>query len=233
MYTMIKTLWKKTKNKSKIARITGHDWKTVAKVIKDIERGVEVPKKKPKATIIDDFKQEVLELVEKDLSAVRIHQELARAGFSGSYCTVKKYVQEIKRKGNIFVRIHTEPGEEAQVDFGYLGMTKDDSGKSRKTWIFNMRLSYSQLDYYCKVYDQKVETFIDCHIRAFEAFSGVPEYVRIDNLKSAILKASFYEPLYQQSYKDFAAYYKFNPLPCRIRRPNDKGKVESGIKPQW
>lgn len=36
MYTTIKTLWEKTKNKTEIARITGHDWKTVAKVIKNI-----------------------------------------------------------------------------------------------------------------------------------------------------------------------------------------------------
>jgi len=230
MYTTIKTLWKRTKNKSEIARITGHDWKTVAKVIKDIEKGVEIPKKKPKTTIIDNFKQTVLKLMEKDLSAVRIHEELARDGFGGSYSTVKKYMQEIKRKDNIFVRIHTEPGEEAQVDFGYLGITKDDAGKNRKTWVFNMRLSYSRLDYYCKVYDQKVETFIACHINAFEFFGGVPEYVRIDNLKSAILKASFYEPVYQQAYKDFATYYSFSPIPCRTRRPNDKGKVESGIK---
>lgn len=126
MYTTIKTLWEKTKNKTEIARITGHDWKTVAKVIKDIQRGVEIPKKKPKATVIDNFKQAVLKLMEKDLSAVRIHEELVRSGFIGSYSTVKKYIQEIKRKDNIFVRIHTEPGEEAQVDFGYFGNTKDE-----------------------------------------------------------------------------------------------------------
>ncbi len=230
MYTTIKTLWNRTKNKSEIARVTGHDWKTVAKVIKDIEKGVEIPKKKPKATVIDNFKQTILKLMEKDLSAIRIHEELIREGFNGSYSTVKKYVQEIKRKESIFVRIHTEPGEEAQVDFGYVGLTKDDSGKNRKTWIFNMRLSYSRLDYYEKVYDQKVETFTYCHIHAFEFFGGTPKYVRIDNLKSAILEASFYEPVYQQLYKDFAAYYSFDPLPCRIARPNDKGKVESGIK---
>jgi len=51
-----------------------------------------------------------------------------------------------------------------------------------------MRLSYSRLDYYEKVYDQKVETFTYCHIHAFEFFGGTPKYVRIDNLKSAILQ---------------------------------------------
>ena len=34
----------------------------------------------------------------------------------------------------------------------------------------------------------------------------------------------------QESYKKFASYYGFKPLPCRVNHPNDKGKVESGIK---
>jgi hypothetical protein len=93
-----------------------------------------------------------------------------------------------------------------------------------------MRLSYSRLDYYEVVYDQRVETFIQCHINAFNYFGGIPQYIKIDNLKAAILKANFYEPIYQELYKNFASHYGFHPLPCRIRRPNDKGKVESGIK---
>lgn len=230
MYTTIKTLWEKTKNKTEIARLTGHDWKTVAKVIKSIKAGIEIPQYRPRQSLLDDYRQDVLELLEKELSAVRIHEELVRGGFKGSYTTVKKYVSKLKRKDNIFIRIHTEPGEEAQVDFGYLGMSRDDSGKNKKTWIFNMRLSYSRLDYYEKVYDQKVETFTAAHIHAFEFFGGVPAYVKIDNLKAAILEASFYEPVYQQMYKNFAAYYKFSPIPCRVKSPNDKGKVESGIK---
>jgi transposase len=124
--------------------------------------------------------------------------------------------------------MHTLPWEEAQVDFGYAGYTLYQ-GKKRKTWVFNMRLSYSRLDYYEVVYDQRVETFIQCHINAFNYFGGVPQYIKIDNLKAAILKTNFYEPIYQELYKNFAYYYGFHPLPCRIRRPNDKGKVESGI----
>ena len=93
-----------------------------------------------------------------------------------------------------------------------------------------MRLSYSRLDYYEKVYDQKVETFINCHINAFHYFKGVPETVKIDNLKAAILEANFYEPIFQSQYKNFSNHYGFKPLPCRVYTPNDKGKVESGIK---
>jgi len=54
--------------------------------------------------------------------------------------------------------------------------------------------------------------------------------VKIDNLKAAILQANFYEPIYQRLYESFAQHYGFRPHPCRVRKPNDKGKVEAGIK---
>lgn len=229
MYTTIKTLNELGKSKSEIARITGHDWKTVRKVIQELSHGVMGPQMKARQSIVEPYKDTVIKLMEEGLTAVRIHQELAASGFTGKYTAVKKYVRKIRGR-EVFVRVHTPAGHEAQVDFGYVGRTKDDTGASRKTWVFNMRLSYSRLDYYEKVYDQKVETFINCHVNAFEAFKGVTEVVKIDNLKAAILEANFYGPVYQKMYREFADHYGFKPLPCRIYHPNDKGKVESGIK---
>lgn len=230
MYTTIKTLWNSGQNKSEISRSTGHDWKTVNKVIKNIEKGIERPVIKEKPSILEPYKSTIIDYLEKGLTGVRIHEELQLMGVSGTYSAVKKYIRKIKKKEKIFVRIHTPVGQEAQVDFGYVGKIKDENGKLSKTWVFNMRLSYSRYDYYEIVTDQRVETFIGCHIRAFEYFGGVPEIVKIDNLKAAILEANFYEPVYQTMYKNFADYTGFNPVPCRVYRPNDKGKVESGIK---
>ncbi len=217
-------------NKSEISRATKHDWKTISKVITKLESGQSWPDKKPHPCLLDPHKEIILELIEKGLSAVRIHEKLAALGIPGAYPTVKRYVGNIKKRENIFVRIHTKPAEEAQVDFGYAGYTLDDTCKRRKTWVFNMKMSYSRLDFYKKVYNQRVETFIECHEEAFKYFGGTPECVRIDNLKAAILNANFYEPVYQRLYKNFADHYGFQIIPCRTYHPNDKGKVESGIK---
>ena len=230
MYTTIKTLLEKKLNISNIAKATGHDWKTVKKVVSKIKSGQEHPSPQVRPKILDSSKEQIVEWIEKGLSGTRIHEKLLELGVNVSYSTVKNFVAEIKNTPDLFMRNHTEPGEEAQVDFGYVGYTLDNAGKRRKTWVFNMKLSYSRYDYYEKVYDQKVETFIRCHINAFEFFGGIPEYIKIDNLKAAILEASFYEPVYQELYKQFADCYNFKPLPCRIYTPNDKGKVESGIK---
>lgn len=231
MFTTIKTLWEKYRNKSVIAELTGHDWKTVSKVVKLIESGKQYPEKKPHPRILDPYKERIVEWLETEgLNGLKTFERLRSEGVRVGYTTVKTYLADIKKRDEIFVRIQTSPGEEAQVDFGYVGLTPDNNGKKRKTWVFNMRLSYSRLDYYQKVYDQRVETFIGCHEKAFVYFGGLPGTVRIDNLKAAILEANFYEPLYQRLYSSFADHYGFKIIPCRIYRPNDKGKVESGIK---
>jgi transposase len=229
MHITIESLWKLGHNKTEISRITKHDWKTVAKVIKTLEAG-SYPVKKPHPLCLDQYKPQIVELIEQNLTGIRIHEELRVLGSTVSYSSVKKYIANIKKHEDVCIRFHTGPGEEAQVDFGYVGLTPDISGKRRKTWVFNMRLSYSRLDYYELVFDQKVETFIQCHINAFTFFKGLPKRIKIDNLKAAILEANFYEPVYQTLYKQFADYYGFQPLPCRVRKPQEKGKVESGIK---
>ena len=98
MYTTIKTLWELGHNKSEIARTTGHDWKTVDKVISDIKKGIYSPHMKERESILDPYKERILSLLEKDLSAVRIHEELIATGFAGSYSVVKQHVGELKKR---------------------------------------------------------------------------------------------------------------------------------------
>ncbi|URZ00530.1 hypothetical protein CLAUR_005180 [Clostridium felsineum] len=76
----------------------------------------------------------------------------------------------------------------------------------------------------------RLKTFIECHKNAFKYFMGVPQIVKIDNLKAAILEADFSEPTVQKHYAAFANWYGFMIEPCRIYTPTDKGKVESNVK---
>ena len=65
MYITIKTLWERCGNKSKIARLTGHDWKIVAKMIKAIEEGKEYPSKKPHPRVLDPYKEQIIKWMEE------------------------------------------------------------------------------------------------------------------------------------------------------------------------
>jgi transposase len=102
--------------------------------------------------------------------------------FTGSYDAVKRFVRRLRKAApEGFVRVETGIGEEAQVDFGWAGKIYDPTqGRLRKAWVFVMTLSWSRHQYAEIVFDQKVETWIALHIRAFEFFGGISHRVRPD-----------------------------------------------------
>ena len=176
------------------------------------------------------YNQIICDKLSQGLQAKRIYQDLvSEQGFSDSYDSVKRYVRFLKKTSpKVYARIHTPPGREAQVDFGKGAPTLRD-GRWEKTWLFKMVLSHSRHSYEEAVWKQDVESFIRCHEHAFDSFGGVPFVIRLDNLKSGVLKASLYEPELNPAYASFARHAGFVPLPCLPRRPEHKGKVESGI----
>ena len=231
MQTTIKTLYEQGYNKSQIARMLKIDRKTIRKSIKSGENGyAEIPRKEYRSQF-DPYKDYILAKMEKGLTIKRIYQDLIRDyDIAGTYSGVRHYVQKHRPlKQEVFMVLHSLPGEEAQVDFGYIGKLNID-GKMRKAWIFIMILSYSRYMYAKIVTNQNVKTFIGCHTGAFRYFKGVPKIIKVDNLKAAIIEADFYEPLVQRTYAEFAKHYGFLPEPCRVYTPTDKGKVESAVK---
>jgi len=179
---------------------------------------------------LEAYREVVAKWVKANVEVAAIRQRLMERGYTGSYALVWRFVQTIKpRQPEVTVRVETQPGQEAQVDFGYAGrMIDPQTGQLRKAWAFVMLLSWSRHQYVEFVWDQKVETFLRGHRNAFEFFSGVSGRVRIDNLKAAILKAVFDDPQVQQSYRECAEHYGFLIAPCRVATPEHKGKVEQG-----
>lgn len=231
MHITIKTLFEKGYSKTKIAGIVGCSRKTVRRALRRMELGEELRRKRV-PSIIDPYEEVVRVKVTQGLTAVRIHQDLQKeTSFEGSYSTVKELVRAIKDEAQpVYMHNVSLPGEEAQVDFGYAGRLRDTSGQFRKAWVFSYGLSFSKIDYYEVVFSQAVETFLRSHIHAFHYLGGAPRVIKIDNLKSAVLKAHFYEPEYQREYYLFSKHYGFFPSPSRVRTPTDNAQAECRIK---
>ena len=174
-----------------------------------------------------DFIAEKLEL---DLTAQRVYQDLVEErDYKGSYYSVKRYMAKCKKKTpKYFERLSTFPGKEAQVDYGD-GPKIWDGNKMRKTWFFKMTLSHSKHAYEELVWSQKMESFFRSHENAFKAFGGVPESVKIDNLKSAVLTANLYEPEINPAYLAFCDHWGIAPNPCAPYHPEQKGRVEKDV----
>jgi len=231
MHTTILTLHKQGVSQRKIAQMMSVNRWTVKRVIGQYnEDGTECPRPYKRTSYNEAWHEAIVKLLENNLSIVRVFEELCLQGFKGSYSALSRHIRKNNIKTDTCIRFHTKPGEEAQVDFGSIGKRHDMEGKLRKAYIFNMKLSYSRVDYYEVVFDQKVKTWLGCHINAFASFGGVVKSIKLDNLASAITKAGFYESVYQKEYKRFADHYGFLLSPCRPGKPQEKGKVESGIK---
>jgi transposase len=169
-------------------------------------------------------------LGEPDMTLKQAWRLLGEGGVRVSYSALKRYVRGALRAvaPRVTVRIETPPGRQAQVDFGLAPVAFVD-GRRRRLWAFLMTLSYSRHRFVRFVEHQDVATWLDCHVRAFEFFGGVPETVLLDNLKAGVVRTDLYDPTLNRAYAELERHYGFTVDPARVRSPKDKGKVERGV----
>jgi len=177
------------------------------------------------------------ELIETALShgrnAVSIWQELVdQHGFTGAYESVKRYVRKLRGTQSPEARaiIQTAPGEEAQVDYGTGPMVRDtQTGKYRRTRLFVLTLGFSRKCVRLLCFHSGARIWAELHEQAFRRLGGATKVLVLDNLKEGVLTPDVYDPGVNPLYRDMLAHYGAVAMPCRIRDPDRKGKVESGV----
>jgi transposase len=137
-----------------------------------------------------------------------------------------------ERRLSPVMRQHHAAGDKVFVDYSGKKVPIVDpmTGEIREAEIFVAVLGASNLTYAEATWTQSLPDWIGAHVRMFRFFGGVPRLVVIDNLKSGVHKASFYDPELNRSYGMMASHYGVGVLPARPRRPKDKAKVENGIR---
>jgi transposase len=169
--------------------------------------------------------------LDEGLSSQRIWQDLVgENGYTGSYSSVKRFVRRLGATVPLpFRRMESEPGQEAQVDFGSGAWVFED-GKRRRPHILRITLSHSRKSYSEPMWRQTTENFIRSLENAFRAFGGVPKTLVIDNLKAAVKNADWFDPDLNPKVVEFARYYGTVILPTKPYTPRHKGKIEGGVK---
>jgi hypothetical protein len=69
----------------------------------------------------------------------------------------------------------------------------------------------------------------ELHEEAFRRLGGAPRVVVLDNLKEGVSHPDIYDPTINPLFRDVLKHYGAVALPCRVRDPDRKGKVESGV----
>jgi transposase len=185
----------------------------------------------PRASKLDAFKPTIQRLLERyPYSSTQIFQQLRSEGYEGGFSILKDYVRLVRPvRHRAFLTLAFEPGEAAQVDWGYAGMI--DIGQTRRRLsFFVMVLCHSRMAYVEFTCGEAMEHFLSCHRNALEYFGGVPRALLIDNLKTGVLRHPAGErATFHPRYLDFAAHYGFEPRACNVRKANEKGRVENAV----
>lgn len=138
---------------------------------------------------LDPFKPRILErlAVHPNLPGTTLFQDIKDRGYTGRLSILWDYLKTLRSEApRAFLRLETEPGEFAQVDWANCGAITIGNAK-RLLSCFVMVLSYSRMMYLEFTLSQCLEDFLQAHVNAFAFFGGVPAKINYDNLKTVVL----------------------------------------------
>ncbi len=135
-----------------------------------------------------------------------------------------------KIKGSM--KLEHQAAKEVYIDYAgkKLSIVDKDSGEIISVEVFIAILPNSQYTYVEAGLSQKREDLIRSMGNALSFFGGVPQAIVSDNLKSAVTRASKYEPDINRTFKDFARHYNCVINPTRSYSPQDKALVENAVQ---
>jgi len=169
----------------------------------------------------------------KGRNAMAIWQDLVdQYGFAHRYASVRRFVARFRTSTatEACAIITTQSGEESQVDYGSGPMVRNPATeKYRRTRLFVLTLGYSRKSVRLLTFSSSASIWAQLHERAFARLGGSTRTIVLDNLREGVIAPDIYDPTLNRVYADMLAHYSVTALPCRIRHPDRKGKVESAV----
>ena len=121
----------------------------------------------------------------------------------------------------------TPPGEVAEIDYGRVGLWFDRlAQRQRIVNGFIMTLPSSRHVFVDPVLSCDQRSWVASHVAAFEFFGGVPAVLRLDNLKTGVLRPDIYDPQLNRAHGEMAEHFGVLLDPCRAGKPKDKPRDE-------
>ena len=200
--------------------------------LKELLAGTSTAKAKDRSRPQPDWEQIHKELRKKGVTLQLLWEEYKQVHPDGYQSTqFCEHYRNWRGLLDVSLRQTYKAGEKMFVD--YAGQTvpiRDrHSVQIREAEIFVAALGASNYTYAEATWDQGLPNWIASHIRTFEFYEGVPYITIPDNLKSGVSKACRYEPDLNPTYHDMAVFYGTAIIPARVRKPQDKAKVENAV----
>lgn len=182
---------------------------------------------------IEQYRDYIVAMLGAGVTKQTIWQRLRdEHGLVASVASLKRYVAANLPKEGMRARVtvlREDPpaGEEAQIDYGYLGSWTDPvGGAKRRIWAFVMVLACSRLMFVRPVLRMDQRAWTEAHVEAFAFFGGAARRLVPDNLRTGVDRPDLYDPKVNRSYAELAVHYGCLVDPARRGKPKDKPRVE-------
>jgi transposase/predicted transcriptional regulator len=163
------------------------------------------------------------------MKGIDIHEHIESKGFVISYTTICNYLRGRETAKEAFIKQEYNLGQTLEFDWGTVKLEIAEKPVTLELALFTTACgSY----HFPQLYrNQKMENFLDAHVKAFKEFKGVHREVVYDNMKQAVKKfVGFNEKEATDDLKKISLYYGFNYRFCNIASGNEKGHVERGVE---
>jgi len=125
-----------------------------------------------------------------------------------------------------------KPGERCEVDWSgpTMKIVHPNTGEVITVYLFVSCLSYSRYAYVEPTLNMKMDTWMRCHIRMYEAFGGVPVRTVCDNLKTGVVKhPKEGDIILTDAYEALGLHYVTAIMPAGVRKPKQKPSAEGTV----
>ena len=177
----------------------------------------------------EKYKELILNMYHnKKFIGSRIFEELTKSGASGSRTGFYEYFKSIKKIDvlkNIRERFETLPGKQAQFDWSEY--TVSIGCEIRKVYIIIVILGFSRYRCYIASLDITQHSIFEAIEKCFEYFGYCPTELLMDNARQMVDNANRKMFKWNKKFEEFLAYYKVEPIACKVRHAWTKGKVEN------
>lgn len=173
----------------------------------------------------------------KELRRTGVTRLLLWDEYRQSYCDGYSYSQfcdhlsKAEKIKNAVMHFTHEPGRQMMVDFAgdTLSYVDRSTGEIHACQVLVCILPFSNYTYVEALRSQKQEDFISGCSNAFYFINGATQSIKCDNLRSAVIRASRYEPIFTEAMELFAEYYGITAMAARVCKPRDKASVEGAV----
>ncbi len=151
------------------------------------------------------------------------------AGYS--YSQFCDYLSRYLKRDKAVMHFTHQPGEQLQVDFAgdKLSYIDRSTGEIITCEVLVCAMPFSHYIYAQALRSQRQEDFIKGLGEALNYLGGVPQSIKCDNMRTAVIRANRYEPVFTEAMEYVAAHYGTTILAARVRKPRDKSSVEKAV----